>query len=249
MMAWLQGSLLFLAGTGAGFVDSIAGGGGLITVPVLLGVGLPPADALGTNKFQSSFGSGSAVWHFHRAGIFSVRRCALGVFMTAVGAAGGAWAVQHLPPDLLRRAIPFLLMAVAAYILCAPRLGELERRPHLVPALFFTVFGLTLGFYDGFFGPGTGSFWVMALMLLAGRAMTVATAETKLMNFTSNIVSLAVFIAGGHVQWVYGLVMGVGEVIGARLGSGLVLRRGSRVVRPTLVLISLAVTAKLLLDR
>lgn len=247
MLSPFTSTVLFLAGLGAGFVDSIAGGGGLITVPVLLGVGLPPAAALGTNKFQSSFGSGSAVWHFFRSGALALKGVRLGVLFTAVGAALGAWAVQYLSAVFMKRIIPFLLMGVAAYVLCAPRVVFLGRKTRMKAGLFFLAAGLLLGFYDGFFGPGVGSFWVLALLFLLGRGMIQATAETKLMNFTSNVVSLGVFIVGGHVVWLPGILMALGEIIGARLGSGLVMARGSRIVRPMLVLISLCITAKLLL--
>jgi uncharacterized membrane protein YfcA len=115
--------------------------------------------------------------------------------------------------------------------------------------LFALIFGLTLGFYDGFFGPGTGSFWVLALVALQGDGLIKATAKTKLVNFTSNIVSLFVFILGGQVVWTVGLAMAIGQLIGGRVGASLVLSRGASIVRPMLVIVSLAITAKLLLGR
>jgi uncharacterized membrane protein YfcA len=240
--------LLFAAGLVAGLVDAIAGGGGLIALPVLLGLGLPPPYALGTNKLQSSFGSTSALRHFARAGTIRLRDGAVGVGFTAAGAALGAWAVQQVDPGFLRRVIPFLLIAIALYTLATPRLGFEELHPRLARGPFYALFGLGLGFYDGFFGPGTGSFWVVALMLGLGLDMVRATGYAKLLNCTSNLLSLAVFLAGGHVHFAAGLLMGVGQTIGARIGAGLVVTRGTRFIRPVFLAMVLALTAKLLYE-
>ena len=239
-------SLLFLVGLAAGLVDSIAGGGGLITIPVLLGIGLPPQIALGTNKLQASFGSGSAMLTFIRSGKVKLGDCSIGILYTALGSALGTFTVQLLDPALLRLIIPWLLVAIVAYTLLTPRLGFDDLHPRMTQATFFLLAGLTLGFYDGFLGPGTGSFWVMALIFALGFNMTKATAYTKVMNFTSNIVSLVVFIAGGAVLWREGLVMGAGQFIGARIGARMVVSRGTRFVRPVFITMVLAITAKLI---
>ncbi len=238
--------LLFFAGLSAGLIDSIAGGGGLITVPVLLGIGLPPQVALGTNKLQASFGSGSAMIHFVRSGTVSLNQCGEGILFTALGAGMGTVAVQSLDPGFLRRVIPFLLIFVAFYTLASPRLGVEDVHPRMKPLLFYLLTGLALGFYDGFFGPGTGSFWVMALMFGLGYGMQKATGYTKVMNFTSNIVSLGFFMAGGAVLFREGLVMGLGQFIGARIGAGLVVTRGVRFIRPVFISMVLAITARLI---
>lgn len=238
--------ILFVSAFVAGLIDSIAGGGGLITIPVLLGCGLPPAEALGTNKLQSSFGSGSAMLHFARAGVVQFGDCREGIFCTTVGAVVGVWAVQRMDPNLLRHLIPWLLVVIAAYTLVTPRLGFEDRPPRFPAGPFYLLAGLSLGFYDGFFGPGTGSFWVVALMLCLGYNMTRATGYTKVMNFTSNIVSLALFLAAGQVRFREGLVMGAGQFLGARVGSKLVIRRGAGFIRPVFIIMVLAVTARLL---
>jgi len=238
--------LLFLTGLVAGLVDSIAGGGGLITIPVLLGTGIPPQTALGTNKLQSSFGSGSAMLTFVRSGTVRLDDCRVGIAYTAVGAALGTITVQRLDPGLLRQVIPWLLVAIALYTLLTPRLGNEDIHPRLKQGLFFFVAGLVLGFYDGFLGPGTGSFWVMALMLGLGFNMTKATGYTKVMNFTSNVASLIMFIIGGSVLWREGLVMGAGQFVGARIGSRMVIRKGTRFIRPIFITMVLAITAKLI---
>lgn len=240
--------VLFLTALAAGFVDAIAGGGGLITVPVLLGLGLDPKLALGTNKLQSSFGSGSATWHYARAGLVPLRECGRGFAITFAGAALGTLAVQQLDPALLRRVIPVLLLAVVIYFALKPRLGEADVHPRLGRGAFELVFGLAIGFYDGFFGPGTGTFWAMAYMLGLGFNLTRATAHTKVMNFASNLSSLLCFLLGGQVLFAAGLVMGVGQLLGARVGAGLVVRRGAKFIRPVFLAVVIAITLKLLYD-
>ena len=240
--------VLFATGLLAGLVDSIAGGGGLITLPVLLGVGFSPQFALGTNKLQSSFGSGSAMAHFIGAKTVAPLESIAGAVLTAVGAGLGAFTVQRLNPDFLRAVIPYLLLTIAIYTILTPRLGRTDIHPRLPVWLFYPLFGILLGFYDGFFGPGTGSFWVVALMLGLGYNMTKATGYTKVMNFASNIVSLMVFIAGGHVSYAAGFTMGAGQALGARIGSRLVIRKGAGFIRPVFITMVLAMTAKLLYD-
>jgi uncharacterized protein len=238
--------VLFATGLGAGFVDSIAGGGGLISLPVLLSLGLPPQDALGTNKLQATFGSGSAAWHYARAGLVRLKECPTGIVFTACGALLGASLVQGLSAGLLRRAIPVLLIAIALYNLFQPQLGAQDREPRMPLGLFSILFGLGLGFYDGLFGPGTGTFWAMAFLFGLGFNLAKATAYTKVMNVTSNLASLALFLAGGHVAVAAGLTMGAGQMLGARLGSGRVVKHGARFVRPVFIAVVLALTLKLL---
>ena len=242
---WLY-PLLFLTGLAAGFVDSIAGGGGLITIPVFLSLGMPPQLALGTNKLQATFGSGSAMWHYGRAGLIDFKSCRLGIVCTFIGATLGTLFVSQLRPDVLRQAIPWLLIAIALYLLFQPKLGERDLHPRLESGPFHLGLGLLLGFYDGFFGPGTGTFWAMAYMLGLGFNLTRATAHTKVMNFTSNLASLAVFAIGGHVHLGAGLCMGVGQWLGAWLGSKVVIKKGTKLIRPIFIIVVLAITARLL---
>lgn len=246
MIPTWQYPLLFLTGLAAGFVDAIAGGGGLITIPVLLSLGLPPQFALGTNKLQAAFGSTSAMWHYGRAGLIDFKSCRLGIVFTFIGATLGTLLVSRMNPDLLRQTIPWLLVAIALYLLLQPGLGEAELRPRFPADGFHFVLGLGLGFYDGFFGPGTGTFWAMAYMLGLGFNLTRATAHTKVMNCTSNIASLIVFGAAGNVHLGAGLCMGLGQFLGARLGSKVVVRRGAQFIRPVFITVVLAVTARLL---
>jgi len=240
--------LLFATGLAAGFVDSIAGGGGLITLPVLLGLGFSPQAALGTNKLQATFGSASAAWHYAEAGTVDWRDCTRGFALTFVGAAVGAFWVQQLDAAILKRIIPVLIAAVALYALLKPQMGEKDLHPRMQRSWFDVLFGFGLGLYDGFFGPGTGMFWTMAFVLGMGFNLTRATGYTKVMNFASNLSSLAIFLIGGQVLFVAGLTMGVGQLLGARLGSRMVVKRGAKFIRPVFISVALAITAKLLYD-
>jgi uncharacterized membrane protein YfcA len=154
--------------------------------------------------------------------------------------------VQQVDPTFLRRIIPVLLIAVAAYMLLKPSLGTTDLHPRVSRAWFDVMAGLGLGFYDGFFGPGTGTFWTMACMLALGFNMTRATGYTKVMNFASNLSSLILFIVGGNVLYTAGLVMGLGQLLGARLGSRMVIIRGTQFIRPIFLVVVLALTLKLL---
>ena len=229
--------LLFLTGLMAGWVDSVAGGGGLIALPMLLNLGLPVPLALGTSKLQGSCGSVAASWHYVRHGVVDLRSCRLGIAATFIGALAGALAVQQVDPHRLARLVPWLLAAIVLYTIFRPAVGEQDHPARLSRGVFFMVFGLGLGFYDGFFGPGVGSFWAIALIVVMGQNFTKATGCTKVMNATSNLASLALFAAAGLVHLGAGLAMGLGQVVGARIGSGLVVRKGACFIRPVFLTI------------
>lgn len=244
---WVWGGF-FAAGWVAGFVDSIAGGGGLITVPVLLGSGLPPAEALATNKLQATFGSGSAAWHYRRANLVTLREAWLGIVFTALGALVGVLAVTQFDPALLKRVMPFLLLAAAFVVWRRPHLGAAARPARLERTTFFLGLGLGIGFYDGFFGPGTGTFWTIAFVVLLGFDLLRATAWTKWMNFTSNAVALAAFLATTRVEWRAGLLMGLGQWLGARLGARTAMRGGAHLIRPIFLTMVVLAAAKMFYD-
>jgi len=219
------------AGLAAGFVDSIAGGGGLITVPALLAIGLPPHLALGTNKLGSTMGVLTALSRYRGGGLVRIRDWVPAIVCTATGAATGTLLIQRLSADFLGWLIPVLLLAILVYTLASPDLGSQPARERLGRRLFQVVFGLGLGFHDGFFGPGTGAFWALALVTLAGLDLRRATGATKVMNATSNVVALVFFALGGKVVVSVGLAMGAGQIIGATLGSKQVLNRPPGFVR------------------
>lgn len=240
--------LFFLAGLLAGFVDSIAGGGGIITVPILLASGIPPHVALATNKLQSSFGSFTASLNYISKGLVRLKDVYLGVVFTFFGACLGTYAILRLDASILKHIIPVMLVCIFLYTLFTPKLGSEDRYHIFKPPLFYFIFGLLIGFYDGFFGPGTGSFWTIAIVTLLGLNLKSATAQTKIMNFTSNIVSLGVFIIGGQVLWLVGILMGSGQILGAYLGSTLVVKKDVSFIRGFFLVIVGITILKLMYD-
>ncbi len=239
--------LLFVAGIFAGFIDSIAGGGGIITLPALLAVGIPPHQALATNKLQSSFGSFTSAMNYSRLGLMNPKELITGVAATFTGAAMGSISVQFFPADKLESMIIVMLIVIFIYTILTPNLG-MHPKPHRIPhSLFYILFGILIGFYDGFFGPGTGSFWTISLILLLGLDLKAATAQTKLFNFISNIVSLSVFVYSGLVLWSVGIVMGIGQIIGSFLGSNLVNRKEIKFIRIFFLTVVALTIAKLIL--
>lgn len=248
-MEFAPEALLFLMAVAfvAGGIDAMAGGGGLLTIPALLAVGVPPVAAIATNKLQSAMGTTSAVVAFARRGHINFRRFALPAAGAFIGSIGGAWLLQRISPTILSGVIPMLLVAMAAYFLLAPRMREEDSHHRIGPIALAGVIAV-IGAYDGFFGPGTGSFMTTALVTLGGLGLVRATAQTKYFNLASNLAALTVMIAGGHVLWVAGLAMAVANILGAQLGAHAAMRFGARAVRPVLVVMCLALTVKLLSD-
>lgn len=241
-------AFLFLAGLLGGLVDSIAGGGGLISVPALLSVGMPPVEALATNKMQSSFGSFSATLNYARKGHVNPFHMKVGIAFTFTGATIGTFAVQALDSSLMFQIIPFMLFAAALYFAFGPKMHDEDAHHLMEKGPFYLVFGLGIGFYDGFFGPGTGSFWTIAFVAILGFNVLKAIAHTKVVNFTSNISSFLFFAIGGHVVWSYGFAMAGGQFIGARIGSSLAMTHGAKLVKPLLIIVSVVMTVKLIYD-
>lgn len=240
--------LLAVAAFAAGFVDAIAGGGGLIVVPALLLGGLSPVEALATNKLQGLFGSGSATYAYASSGLIDVRRQAPAALLSFAGSIGGAFAATVLPGDWLKIALPFMLVVIALYFAVKPNMDDIDRAERLSPAVFAVTIGLSIGFYDGLFGPGTGSFFMLAYVSLAGFGVLRATAHTKLLNFASNFGAFGIFALTGAIVWKLGLVMGAAQFFGARLGATLAMRIGARLIKPLLVLVCVALAVRLLLD-
>lgn len=239
--------LFFVAG-GAGFVDSIAGGGGLITMPALLSVGLSPVQALATNKLQGTGGTLSASYYFVSRGKVKPGDIKLAILMTFAGSVLGTILVQMIDASVLEQLIPFLLIGIVLYFTFSPSISDSDSRQKISMMAFSFSAAIAIGFYDGFFGPGTGSFFTIAFVGLMGFSVVKATAHTKILNCTSNMASLLFFILGGNVVWSAGLVMMAGQVIGARLGSKVVVKNGQKLIRPMIILMSLIMTAKLLWD-
>lgn len=240
--------LLMLVAGIAGFVDAIAGGGGLITLPSLLLAGLNPLEALATNKVQGVFGSAASSHAFYGAGHLQLRPLIAPIAMALAGGALGASAVRGLDITWLRAVIPILLIAVSIYFAIGIRPHASSDGPVPLPVFTAAILGGIIGFYDGFFGPGAGSFFMLGLAGVAGLPLLQATANTKALNFASNAGSLLVFAFSGHVLYPVGLAMGAGQIVGARLGARTAIRKGAWIIRPFVIAVALAIALRLLID-
>ena len=248
MIEWWQIGLLFATGLVAGFVDTLAGGGGLLTLPVLLNLCPDPKIALGTNKLQASFGSTSATVHFARAGALSARDGFRACLLAFLGSLAGAVLVQQFDSHRLKQIVPVLLLAVAVFVWRRPQLGEKDIHPRVSRTKFDFIFASGIGFYDGLLGPGTGTFLALAFMLGLGFNLVKATANAKALNCASNLAALLAFLLAQRVWFAAGIAMGCGQWLGARLGSHLVLARGTKFIRPIFLAMVVLITLKVIWD-
>ncbi|ENO81844.1 hypothetical protein B447_06757 [Thauera sp. 27] len=230
----------------AGLFDAIAGGGGLITLPALFVAGLDPVSALATNKLQATAATVSATAAYSRKGLIDWR---LGRWVTVIpmiGGAAGALMVNAIEKRWVEAGIPFLLIAVAIYFAVAPSGERLKRVAYLSIPVFAITISPLLGFYDGFFGPGIGSFFMIGLMALCGLNTMQAVGLTKVGNASCNVGSLMVFVAGGAVIWPLAAIMAAGAFVGAQLGARCAVFVGPRLVKPMIVMVCCGMAFKLL---
>ena len=216
----------------AGFIDAIAGGGGLLTIPAMLLANIPPVLTLGTNKLQAASGALAASVTMIKKGVVKPQRIKVAIIAAFIGSV------------LLEKLIPFLIAAIGIYTLFAPRLGEVEAAPRISEGKWQKGVAPLIGFYDGYIGPGTGMFFALGNVALRGRQIIEATGTAKVLNLSTNIGSLIFFILGGNVLWKVGLAMMVGQTIGAYFGSHMVVKGGSKLIRPMIVLVCLAMLTK-----
>jgi uncharacterized protein len=239
-------ALLILAAFVAGFVDSIAGGGGLITVPALLLAGANPLEALGTNKVQGSFGAATAALTYARAGHVDLRAQLPAALLAFAAGVAGAMLASVLPTETLRNLLPIVLIAIALFFALKPGLTDADRTARLSPLAFTALIVPLIGTYDGLVGPGAGAFYMIGFVMLAGYGVLKATAHTKLLNFASNLGGLVAFAATGSPWWITGIAMGLAQVAGAALGARLAMRIGARLIKPLLVATSTLLALRLL---
>jgi uncharacterized membrane protein YfcA len=235
----------------AGLVDSIAGGGGLLSVPAYLAAGLPPHYVLGNNKFSSSFGTLFSTLRYHQHGMIDVRVALLSAFFALIGSFSGSSAVLLLSPNFLRVLLVVLIPLVAVLTLTHRSLGRENRSQIQSRQRKYTLAvlaALLIGFYDGFFGPGTGMFLIFFYTLVLKYDFVTANANTKVVNLASNIAAVVTFIAHGKVIFAIGIPAAVAGIAGNLLGSKLVIRRGSSLIRPVFLFTLLLLFAKVLYD-
>jgi len=242
-------ALLAAAGVLAGFVDSIAGGGGIITLPALLAAGLPPHLALGTNKGQSVFGSFAALVRFARGGLVDPRRARVTFPLGLAGSLAGAALALAIPASALRPVVVGLLAFAALFVglrRAPPRVEDAPKRRGSLPIA--GAIALAVGAYDGFFGPGTGTFLILGFVAFLGDGLAHASAGAKVVNFASNLAALALFAARGTVVWRLAIPMAACQLAGGWVGAHLAIRRGDAVVRRVVVAVALAAAARLAWD-
>jgi uncharacterized membrane protein YfcA len=235
--------ILFIAAFLASLIDSIAGGGGLLTTPAMLLVGISPLNTLATNKFQSCFGTFTSTYNYYKNGLLTEPRRFLYFFLSFGGSMVGTL-VSRISNEVLESIIPILLISAAVFFILNRGPSTSNKSSSLI--FIFNVIVILIGFYDGFFGPGTGSFFVLAFVIIKGISIMEATAITKLLNFASNFAAFIIFALKGYVIWELGLIMAVAQIGGANLGSRFAITNGEKVVRPVLVIVSILLSIRIL---
>lgn len=232
----------------AGFIDAIAGGGGLITLPALLISGVAPVSAIATNKLQAAAATLSATIEFARKGLIQWKTAIPITFTSFIGGILGAVSVSLLSRPILFTIVPILLIIVAVYFLLTPKMSESDRPAKMSFFLFSLTVAPVLGFYDGIFGPGVGSFFLIGFIFLLGCKLINAMSYTKLANVSCNLGSLFFFISQGSIIFPLAISMAIGAFIGAHIGAKFALRFGSKLIKPLLITISLIMALKLFTD-
>ncbi len=244
-------ALLCAVALAAGFIDAIAGGGGMLTVPALLTAGLPPHLTLGTNKLAASFGSLTASVTYFRKKLFNPRFWAASILATAIGALIGTLVVDYLSIEFLNKLLPVVIILVACYSLFGSlsttehnELPELDGKTKIKQWLQ----GLGLGFFDGLAGPGTGTFWTASNSLLYKMSLLLNCGLARSMNFVSNFISLITFVALGHVNFILGITMGFFLMLGAWLGAHSAIKFGNKMIRPVFNTVVIVLALKLIYE-
>lgn len=240
-------ALLLMVAAVAGFIDAIAGGGGLLTIPALMFTGASPVQAIATNKLQACFGSFTATRFFIKQKLVIPKQQIGGIIAASIGAIIGALAIQSFNPDILITVLPFALIIIAIYLLLAKNFGQAAATSKLKKSTFNATFITGVGFYDGLFGPGTGTFFTLSYCKMRAMNLIQATAHAKLMNFTTNIVSLFIFMLSEQIIWQVGLAMALGQIIGAQLGAATAIKQGTHFIRYMTVAVCIAMSISLLL--
>lgn len=244
--------LIFLCAAGflAAFIDSIAGGGGLISLPAFLAAGVPPHLALGTNKFCSSSASFTSSLKFIKSKKVNFNLLKYLVPFTLLGAAVGVNTVLKVNETFLYSLVLVLILFVGIYTVFSKTIGIENKFRGLTKfnIALGIILAFSLGFYDGFFGPGTGAFLIFGLIKIFGFDFVQAAGNGKILNFTSNITSLVLFAIHGQINYLIGVPVAVAMILGAKFGTSLAINKGSKLIKPIFVTMSLAVAIKLFFE-
>ena len=245
-------SIVFIcfAGFFGAIVDAIVGGGGLITTPALLAVGLPIHIALGTNKFAASMGTFSSSYHYYKTGNINFKMLKYLLPFSLIGSAFGVLSVLALNPNFLRILVILLVIVIGGYTLLKKDLGLVDEYKGISKKkiLFGIALALPLGFYDGFFGPGTGSFLIFGLISIFGFDFKKASANSKLMNLMSNVAALYLFLINGKIMFEIAIPMAISMIIGAKVGAHLAVKKGATFIKPVFLMVSFLLVVKMIFD-
>lgn len=241
--------IIILFGFLAAFIDSVVGGGGLITIPALLFAGLNPAAAVATNKLAGTLGSFTSTLMFYRSGYLDLRSVMKFFPLSFIGSLLGAWTVHVIDPALFKPLMLVMLIAVAIYTIMKKDWGSVSTYERLTPKrlLIFAAVLTLIGFYDGFLGPGTGSFLMFAFLFI-GFDFLRAAGSAKLLNFGSNVSALILFMILGQVHYAIGLIMGISGIFGSIVGSRFAIKRGSGYVRILFIVVTTVLIVKNVYD-
>jgi uncharacterized protein len=237
---------LFMVATVASFIDAIAGGGGLITLPALLLSGLDPVSAVATNKLQASVGGISATLTLAKKKLINWHSVLPIALTSMLGSCLGALSINFVPKSILLIFVPILLVVVIVYFSLAPKINYEDRPAKLAVFTFSLSIVPMLGFYDGVFGPGVGAFFMLAFSSLLGFGMIKAIAHTKVANMSSNLGALGIFMIKGSVIFPIGLTMAAGSFIGSKIGILCAVKLGAHIIKPLLIIMCLVMIIKLL---
>jgi cupin 2 domain-containing protein len=221
----------------SGFVDAIAGGGGLVSLPALLCTGMPISTVLGTNKLQSGIGNIIAAYSYYKGNLVDISKIKYGVLSTLIGAILGAIVVNYVSNSFMHFVLPILLIVIFIVNIVSKQVGIVLTDAKLSEMNFFIFFGFVLGFYDAFFGPGVGNFWIISIVYFLGYTFMQASGCAKALNLTSTLFALAVFLYYQEVHFIIGIYMSIGQIFGNYLGVNTVIRYGSKFVRPFFIVV------------
>lgn len=240
---------LCIAGFAAAFVDSIAGGGGLISLPAFMAVGIPAHFALGTNKFAATAASCTSSIKYATSGKVNFKLTRYLIPFTIAGAVLGVLAALKVPSESLKPLVLILVLVVGIYSLFSKSIGQENKfqgisKKNIIMGMIFV---LVIGFYDGFFGPGTGSFLIFGFIGIYGFDFLNAGGNARIINFTSNVTSLVVFALQGKIDYKMGIPVALCMIVGARFGTIFALKKGAKFIKPIFITMSLAVAGKMLL--
>ncbi len=243
--SWL---IVGITALSAGIIDSIAGGGGLLTVPILMSVGnIPYTTILGTNKLQGFVGAFSSSTYYIRVGIVKPKNEIKTIFFTIIGSMFGVWFAHIINKHMWVVIMPFFLMLILTVLALIKMPSHRENVKGKMKDLTFSlIFGLAIGCYDGFFGPGTGTFWMLSYVLVMGLGSIHATGKAKVMNASSNITALILFALAGNIYYSIGIFMAIFQFIGANIGSRLAVKNGSKIIKPLVIIITILMILKLI---